>query len=193
MNLRIPACVLALYFCWAGVAFGQDLTLGKSRADHWNEISKQRSRFARRQLAITSTDHKSELIVSFYPEMGGLGMNVSFFDKPARPCHRSTLDAIQNTTLNLDGKSLSGAHVDNFTAGCVDEQWIERVVLGDVDADIAIARAFLDRREGVVRLSSADGKFDHSYSVHGFRTLERGGLALYQHSKGYRLIKSVEH
>ena len=193
MKRRIATSGLALSFCWISLAYGQEFTVGKSGIDQWTEIAKQKGRFARRQLAITSTDRKSELIVDFYPELNGLGMNVNFFDRPARPCQKATLSAIQNSFLRLDGKPLPGAHVDSFTAGCADEQWIVRTVFGTVDADVAIVQAFLNADESMVHLSSADGTFDHSYSVKGFRRLERGGLSLYQHSKGYRLVKSMEH
>jgi hypothetical protein len=193
MKKAVIAVLLGLVM--STLVHAQDgLTVGKSNATQWSERSSGKGRNAWRQLAITSTDGKSELIVEFYPEMGGLGMTISFFDRPARTCHTATLEAIQNTSLLLDGKSLPGEHADSFGAGCADEQWIERGVFGSEDADIAIVQALLDANDnGVVHLSSTDGSFDHSFSANGFRALEHGDMDVYRHSKGYKLVKSMEH
>lgn len=174
------------------VAYGQVSIVGKSRSDQWTQATTRKGRPAWRELAITSTDGKSEMIVEFYPELNGIGMSVSFVDRPYRPCAKEALAAIRNTSLMLNGQPLPGAHADSFSAGCANEQWIERVVLGSVDADVAIVRALLRADRGVVRLSSSDGAFEHSYSVKGFRSLERGSLNAYLHSRGYRLAKSME-
>jgi hypothetical protein len=177
-----------------GLVYSQEaLTVGRSRADRWSEGPANKADGTRRQLAITSIDGKSELIVEFYPELNDLGMNVSFFDRPALPCHTDSLNAIANTSLLVDGKVLPHEHADSFTAGCAYEAWIERVVLGSVDANVAIVQAFLDAKDGVVHVSSADGKFDHTFTAKGFRTLERGDTEVYKHSKGYQLVKSTEH
>lgn len=169
------------------------LTVGISNAARWSETSASKTHNARRQLAITSTDGKSELVVEFYPELGGFGMSVVFFDRPARTCHREALDAIRNSSLLLDGKVLPGEHADSFSAGCAYERWIERTVLGSVDANVAIIQAFLDAKDGDVHLSSADGSFDHGFTARGFRELERGDMDVYKHSKTYQLDKSMEH
>lgn len=174
-----------------GAAHGQVPVVGKSGSDHWAQTY-TKGRPSLRNLAITSVDGKTAMIVEFYPELEGVGMNVSFVDRPHRPCARKTLTAIRNTSLMLNGQPLPGAHKDSFTVGCANEQWIERVVLGSVDANIAIVRALLAADQSVIHLTSADGSFDHSYPVKGFRSLERGGLAAYLHSKGYRIAKSTE-
>jgi hypothetical protein len=178
----------------SGVAYGQAaLTVGKSNAAQWTEKSAHKGKNTWRQLAVTSTDQKSELIVEFFSELGGIGMNVTFFDRPALACHNATLHAIKNTSLLLNGKPLPGEHADGFSVGCAYEKWIEHDVAGSVDANVAIVQALLDAKEGVIHVSSTDGNFDHSYTVNGFRALERGDLDVYRHSKGYQLVKSMQH
>lgn len=188
MNRIVITLILGL--ATANFAGAQGLTVGKSIPAQWSQVSKDK-RLSWRQLAITSTDNKSEMVVEFYSELGGIGMTVTFFDRPAHACRRATLQAIRNTSLLLDGKALPGAHADSFTAGCAYEQWIERTVLGSVDADVAIVQAFLDAKQGVVHLSSVDGSFDHSFAVQGFRALERGDLLTYRRSKAYESAKSM--
>lgn len=189
MNRIVVALILGL--ATASLAKAQGHMVGKSTPDQWSQVSTDK-RLSWRQLAITSTDGKSEMVIEFYSELGGIGMTLTFFDRPAHACRRATLQAIRNTSLLLDGKALPGARADSFTAGCAYEQWVERTVLGSADANVAIVQAFLDAKQGTVRLSSADGSFDHQFAVKGFRVLEHGDLTAYRRSKAHQSAKSME-
>jgi hypothetical protein len=189
--------VLFLVLSIPALAYGEWLSIGKSNSKRWTEVVAHDGKLTTRQLSVTSTDGQSELIVQFFPELGGLGMSVLFFDRPAASCHtdegREILKTTEFAELLLNANRLPGKHVGSFATGCAEEKWIERTLLGNANGNVAIVQALLNTKQGVVHISTADGKFDHSYNVRDFRSLERGSLEEYLHSKSYQMSKSMEH